>query len=97
LSAPSQIVPTLCAVGGLTTAQIAAAFLVPDATMAQRISRANQNIKTSGVPFAMPDGPERAERLRGAARAVLLPPTQPSPAAAGRLIRTAGQCGTVAS
>jgi RNA polymerase sigma factor (sigma-70 family) len=64
LSAPSQIALTLRAVGGLTTAQIAAAFLVPEATMAQRISRAKQSIKTSGVPFAMPDRPERAERLR---------------------------------
>jgi RNA polymerase sigma factor (sigma-70 family) len=64
LSAPSQIALTLRAVGGLTTAQIAAAFLVPEATMAQRISRAKQSIKASGVPFAMPDGPERAERLR---------------------------------
>ncbi len=64
LSAPSQIALTLRAVGGLTTAQIAAAFLVPEATMAQRISRAKQSIKASGLPFAMPEGPERAERLR---------------------------------
>jgi RNA polymerase sigma factor (sigma-70 family) len=64
LSAPSQIALTLRAVGGLSTAQIAAAFLVPESTMAQRISRAKQTIKTSGVPFAMPTGPDRAERLR---------------------------------
>jgi predicted RNA polymerase sigma factor len=64
LSAPSQIALTLRAVGGLTTAQIATAFLVPEATMAQRISRAKQGIKASGAPFAMPAGPERAERLR---------------------------------
>jgi RNA polymerase sigma factor (sigma-70 family) len=64
LSAPSQIALTLRAVGGLTTAQIAAAFLVPEATMAQRISRAKQTIRASGVPFAMPAGPDRAERLR---------------------------------
>jgi RNA polymerase sigma factor (sigma-70 family) len=64
LSAPSQIALTLRAVGGLTTAQIAAAFLVPEATMAQRISRAKQSIKSSGVPFAMPDAKDRAERLR---------------------------------
>jgi predicted RNA polymerase sigma factor len=50
-------------VGGLTTAQIAAAFLVPEATMAQRISRAKQTIKTSGVPFAVPEGPQRGGRL----------------------------------
>jgi RNA polymerase sigma factor (sigma-70 family) len=64
LSAPSQIALTLRAVGGLTTGQIAAAFLVPEATMAQRISRAKQSIKASGVPFAMPDAADRAERLR---------------------------------
>ncbi len=63
LSPPSQIALTLRAVGGLTTAQIAAAFLVPEATMAQRISRAKQTIRTSGVPFAVPAGPERAKRL----------------------------------
>jgi RNA polymerase sigma factor (sigma-70 family) len=65
LSAPSQIALTLRAVGGLTTAQIAAAFLVPEATMAQRISRAKQAIRASGVPLAVPSGEaERAGRLR---------------------------------
>jgi predicted RNA polymerase sigma factor len=64
LSAPSQIALTLRAVGGLSTAQIAAAFLVPETTLAQRISRAKQSIKASALPFAMPDPPERAERLR---------------------------------
>ena len=75
LSAPSQIALTLRAVGGLSTAQIAAAFLVPEATMAQRISRAKQAIKASGVPLAVPPatgpaglGPageaDRGERLR---------------------------------
>jgi predicted RNA polymerase sigma factor len=54
---------TLRAVGGLTTAQIANAYLVPEATMAQRISRAKQRIKTSGVPFIMPTEQERAARL----------------------------------
>lgn len=63
LSPPSQIALTLRAVGGLTTAQIAAAFLVPEATMAQRISRAKQTIKTSGVRFAVPEGQQRGERL----------------------------------
>ena len=51
---PSAIALTLRAVGGLTTAEIASAFLVPEATMAQRISRAKQSIKSSGVPFRMP-------------------------------------------
>jgi RNA polymerase sigma factor (sigma-70 family) len=64
LTRPSAIALTLRAVGGLTTAEIAKAFLVPEATMAQRISRAKQSIKASGVPFRLPTDRERAERLR---------------------------------
>jgi RNA polymerase sigma factor (sigma-70 family) len=64
LSAPSQLALTLRAVGGLTTAQVARAFLVPEATMAQRISRAKQTIKAAGARFAMPPPAERPERLR---------------------------------
>ena len=63
LTRPSAIALTLRAVGGLTTAEIANAFLVPEATMAQRISRAKKSIKTSGVPFGMPTDRQRAERL----------------------------------
>jgi RNA polymerase sigma factor (sigma-70 family) len=64
LSSPSQIALTLRAIGGLSTAQIAAAFGVPEATMAQRISRAKQTIRVSGLDFGLPPGEERAERLR---------------------------------
>jgi len=64
LTSPSAIALTLRAVGGLTTAEIANAFLVPEATMAQRISRAKQTIKASGVPFQLPTSQERAQRLR---------------------------------
>jgi RNA polymerase sigma factor (sigma-70 family) len=63
LTRPSAIALTLRAVGGLTTAEIASAFLVPEATMAQRISRAKQTIKSSGVGFEMPSPEKRAERL----------------------------------
>jgi RNA polymerase sigma factor (sigma-70 family) len=63
LAPSSAIALTLRAIGGLTTAEIAKAFLVPEATMAQRISRAKQSIKSSGVPFARPDAEERAARL----------------------------------
>jgi RNA polymerase sigma factor (sigma-70 family) len=63
LTPSSAIALTLRAVGGLTTTEIAAAFLVPEATMAQRISRAKQTIKASGVPFEMPDSADRSERL----------------------------------
>ena len=63
LSPASQIALTLRAVGGLTTAEIARAFLVPEATMTRRISRAKQRIKDSGIPFALPPGGERDQRL----------------------------------
>jgi len=63
LTRSSAIALTLRAVGGLTTAEIASAYLVPEATLAQRISRAKQSIRKSGVRFEMPAGPERAERL----------------------------------
>jgi RNA polymerase sigma factor (sigma-70 family) len=64
LTPASAIALTLRAVGGLTTREIATAFVVPEATMGQRISRAKQRIKESGVPFRLPAGGERAERLR---------------------------------
>jgi RNA polymerase sigma factor (sigma-70 family) len=63
LSAPSQLALTLRAVGGLTTTEIASAFFVPEATMAQRISRAKQSIKKSGIGFEMPPENERMTRL----------------------------------
>ena len=63
LTSSSAIALTLRAVGGLTTAEIAHAFLVPEATMAQRISRAKQTVKTSGVPFSLPSARERVQRL----------------------------------
>jgi RNA polymerase sigma factor (sigma-70 family) len=64
LTAASQTALTLRAVGGLTTAEIAHAFLVPEATMAARISRAKQRIKAAGSTFTLPDGAEPEERLR---------------------------------
>jgi RNA polymerase sigma factor (sigma-70 family) len=63
LTLPSAVALTLRAVGGLTTAEIANAFLVPEATMAQRISRAKQTIKSSGIGFRMPTNRDRGERL----------------------------------
>jgi RNA polymerase sigma factor (sigma-70 family) len=64
LSVPSQLALTLRAVGGLTTAEIASAFMVPEATMAQRISRAKERIKASGMRFELPPEAERPDRLR---------------------------------
>ncbi len=63
LTRSSAIALTLRAVGGLTTAEIASAYLVPEATMAQRISRAKQRIKTSGVRFRMPTDQEKSDRV----------------------------------
>jgi RNA polymerase sigma factor (sigma-70 family) len=64
LPAPSQVALTLRAVGGLTTAEIARAHLVPEATMAQRISRAKQRIQQAGATFSLPGPDDRPERLR---------------------------------
>ena len=64
LTPSSAIALTLRAVGGLTTAEIANAFLVPEATMAQRIGRAKATIKASGVPFELPTREAQAQRLR---------------------------------
>jgi RNA polymerase sigma factor (sigma-70 family) len=72
LTPASAIALTLRAVGGLTTTEIANAFLVPEATMAQRISRAKQTIKASAIPFGMPSGAEWAERLRSVLHALYL-------------------------
>ena len=64
LSPASQLALTLRAVGGLTTEQIARAFLVPEATLYQRISRAKQGIRAAGARFELPPDEERAERLQ---------------------------------
>ena len=64
LSAASQLALTLRAVGGLSTGEIARAFLVPEATIGQRISSAKKSIKASNIPFSLPPEPERAERLK---------------------------------
>ncbi|WOH18227.1 DUF6596 domain-containing protein [Paenarthrobacter sp. GOM3] len=63
LTAPSQLALTLRAVGGLTTAEIASTFLVPEATMGQRISRAKQGIQKAGATFTMPPASEQKARL----------------------------------
>ena len=72
LTPASAVALTLRAVGGLTTAQIANAFLVPEATMAQRISRAKQTIRASGVAFERPAARARAERLETVLRVLYL-------------------------
>jgi RNA polymerase sigma factor (sigma-70 family) len=72
LSVPSQLALTLRAVGGLTTAEIATALMVPVTTTAQRISRAKQSIKSAGVRFGLPAEAERADRLMVVLRVLYL-------------------------
>ena len=86
LSPASAIALTLRAVGGLTTAEIAAAYLVPEATMAQRISRAKQRIKAAGATFTMPPTDE-AERLRAVLHVLYLMFNEGYAATSGRTLQ----------
>jgi RNA polymerase sigma factor (sigma-70 family) len=72
LTTASQVALTLRAVGGLTTVEIARAFLVPEATVAQRISRAKQRIKAGGAGFHLPPPDELAGRISAALRVLYL-------------------------
>ena len=72
LTPASQVALTLRAVGGLTTAEVARAFLVPEATMAPRISRAKQRIRAAGATLGVPEGNEYAERLGAVLHALYL-------------------------
>ncbi len=72
LPAASQVALTLRAVGGLSTAEVARAFLVPQETMTRRISRGKQRIRDSGLPFAMPAPAERPARLTAVLRVLYL-------------------------
>jgi predicted RNA polymerase sigma factor len=86
LSTASAIALTLRAVAGLTTAEIAHAFLVPEATMAQRISRAKQTIK-SGVSFQLPGPEEKSQRLRAVLHVLYLVFNEGYTSSAGSALR----------
>jgi RNA polymerase sigma factor (sigma-70 family) len=92
LTPASAIALTLRAVGGLTTAEIANAFLVPEATMAQRISRAKQSIKESGIPFQLPTSQERDQRLRSVLHVLYLIFNEGYTTSAGPHLRRADLC-----
>jgi RNA polymerase sigma factor (sigma-70 family) len=89
LSPASQIALTLRAVGGLATEEIARAFLVPEATMAQRISRAKRTIKSSGGEFSLPSESERPERLRSVLHVLYLIFNEGYTASSGAKLRRA--------
>ena len=84
LSPPSQIALTLRAVGGLSTAEVARAFLVSEATMTRRITRAKQQIKDSGVPFRLPARADRAGRQAAVLHVLYLIFTEGYAATSGR-------------
>jgi len=90
LSAPSQLALTLRAVGGLTTAEISSAFLVPESTMAQRISRAKERIRSAGVPFGMPPASEVDDRLRVVLQVLYLIFNEGYTSSSGPALRRAG-------
>ena len=83
LSPPSQVALTLRAVAGLSTAQIARAFLVPEATMAQRISRAKSRLRQVNAPFAVPAAEELPDRVSAAAHVLYLVFTESHTATTG--------------
>ena len=89
LSPPTQIALTLRAVGGLTTAQIASAFFVPEATMAQRISRAKQGIREAGATFSMPPPAEIDGRIRSVLHVLYLVHNEGHTASSGETITRA--------
>jgi len=93
LTPASQTALTLRAVGGLTTAEIARAFLVPEATMAVRISRAKQRIRAAGSSFSLPGGTEREERLRVVLHVLYLIFNEGYTASSGRQLHRADLAG----
>jgi RNA polymerase sigma factor (sigma-70 family) len=72
LSTEARVALTLRVVGGLTTEEIARAFLVPESTVAQRIVRAKRTLAAARVPFEVPQGPELVDRLSSVLEVIYL-------------------------
>jgi RNA polymerase sigma factor (sigma-70 family) len=89
---PSQVAITLRAVGGLTTAEIARAYLVPEATMAQRISRAKRQIRAAGAQFAPPSPREEPQRVAAVLKVLYLIFTEGHTASSGGQLNRVDLC-----
>ncbi|OLR92536.1 RNA polymerase sigma factor [Actinokineospora bangkokensis] len=88
LAVPARVALTLRLLGGLTTAEVAAAFLVPEATMAQRVTRAKAKIRKAGIPYRVPHEADLPERVGGVLAVVYLVFTEGHTASSGdRLVR----------
>src|SRR5205814_4496793 len=92
LSTEARVALTLRLLGGLTTEEIARAFLVPAPTIAQRIVRAKRTLSEAGVPFEVPRGPELEARLSSVLRVIYLVFNEGYAATAGDDLMRAGLC-----
>ncbi|GAB2749770.1 RNA polymerase sigma factor [Sinomonas soli] len=92
LAMPARVALALRIIGGLTTAQIAAAFLVPEATLAQRISRTKAKIRDAGIPYRVPPADELPGRLSGVLAVIYLIYNEGYSAGLGEPPARAGLC-----